>query len=228
MAHDVERSQAADLRSAYEQAEYAATHDPLTQVLNIQGLNNHLATLDSGKEDTAMLFVDGDHIKNINETLGHAAGDRAIIGTADMLRQCTRPEDIVARIGGDEFVVILSKDKRDAGNKKSLEQIVTNTNDRLRLRVGEFQEANPHLNAKGFDLSVGAAIRKPGDNFDDTKAMAEARMREHKQRQTEAITSDQQLIMGQLAVKAIAAGISPRQLANYLRTSQPDESTHQS
>ena len=88
----------------------AALHDPLT------GLANRLLLKESGRalldgatsSRTAVIYVDLDDFKLINDTFGHRAGDRVLTSFAARLRACTRPEDTVARLGGDEFAVLLS------------------------------------------------------------------------------------------------------------------------
>ena len=62
------------------------------------------------EKDVLMIFIDVDHLKNINDTFGHLAGDRALIDTARVLRESCREADIVARLGGDEFVALLTVD----------------------------------------------------------------------------------------------------------------------
>lgn len=57
---------------------------------------------------TALILVDVDHFKQINDTYGHPAGDRVIQEVASQLRRVTRGEDLVARLGGDEFAVLIS------------------------------------------------------------------------------------------------------------------------
>ncbi|HEX8630477.1 MAG TPA: bifunctional diguanylate cyclase/phosphodiesterase, partial [Catenuloplanes sp.] len=88
---------------------HAATHDPLT------GLANRRALLDRGTELvgepssdglTALLLIDLNHFKEVNDTLGHAAGDRVLCTVADRLDAAKQPGDLVARLGGDEFAVL--------------------------------------------------------------------------------------------------------------------------
>ncbi len=88
----------------------AATHDPLT------GLGNRRALLDRGAEllverradgMTALLLIDLNHFKEVNDTLGHAAGDQVLCAVAERLAAAVRPTDLVARLGGDEFAVLL-------------------------------------------------------------------------------------------------------------------------
>jgi diguanylate cyclase (GGDEF)-like protein len=94
-----------------EQLREAALHDPLTRLPN-RALFTHrveqaLTALDPGVSGVAVLFVDMDDFKQINDTLGHAAGDQLLTTVADRLRACVRPTDTIARLGGDEFAVLL-------------------------------------------------------------------------------------------------------------------------
>lgn len=214
LAHTAERRLNQELTAKLQLTEYAATHDTLTQTLNLQGLDNELAKIDEARDEVALLFVDGDNIKTINDNLGHAAGDRAIIGTAETLRGCIRPNDIIARIGGDEFVVVLSRTKRDVNDTLSLEETVAKTMLRLQRCVLSFQKDNADLAAHGFDLSVGAAIRKPDANFTDTKAQADSEMYVHKQGKSKQ--SEEHAFFSVLIQNALAAGVDSTALEAFL------------
>ncbi|MFI7574420.1 putative bifunctional diguanylate cyclase/phosphodiesterase [Micromonospora sp. NPDC049497] len=96
-------------RVAAEHA-YAATHDALT------GLANRRHLLDQGAEQlssrhaegvTALVLIDLNHFKEVNDTLGHAAGDQVLVQVAERLRAAAQDGDLVARLGGDEFAVLL-------------------------------------------------------------------------------------------------------------------------
>ncbi|MFC4149285.1 putative bifunctional diguanylate cyclase/phosphodiesterase [Micromonospora mangrovi] len=100
----------AELARIAEEHAYAARHDALT------GLANRRHLLDEGSEQlgrrhadgvTALVLIDLNHFKEVNDTLGHAAGDQVLIQVADRLRGAARPDDLVARLGGDEFAVLL-------------------------------------------------------------------------------------------------------------------------
>ena len=84
--------------------------DPLTQLANRRSFDEHLKKevkrLARSKEGLAMLVVDIDDFKKINDTLGHAAGDECLVQIARILQEVVRDTDLVARFGGEEFVVI--------------------------------------------------------------------------------------------------------------------------
>ncbi|MBD0373320.1 MAG: EAL domain-containing protein [Pyrinomonadaceae bacterium] len=101
-----------ELEESREHFRYVAFHDTLTNLPNRALLNNHLqAAIDRSKKETthlfALLFLDLDRFKNINDSLGHVAGDELLISTARRLEECLRPADMVARLGGDEFAILL-------------------------------------------------------------------------------------------------------------------------
>ncbi len=106
-------SDISQLKSDEEEIKRLAFYDPLTELPNRRLLNDRLAqelaiTGRSGKNG-ALLFIDLDHFKNINETLGHSAGDRVLAEVAYRLKLRVRDCDTVARISSDEFVIILTE-----------------------------------------------------------------------------------------------------------------------
>jgi diguanylate cyclase (GGDEF)-like protein/PAS domain S-box-containing protein len=98
-------------RAAEEQVAYLAYHDALTSLPNRLLLGDRLtlaiAQADRRGTQAAVIFLDVDHFKLINDTLGHGAGDRLLQQMAQRLRATLRSEDTIARVGGDEFVVVL-------------------------------------------------------------------------------------------------------------------------
>jgi diguanylate cyclase (GGDEF)-like protein/PAS domain S-box-containing protein len=88
-----------------------AHFDPLTQLPNrrllLDELDAALLKADQQKIEAAILFIDLDHFKNVNDSLGHAAGDALLVEVSTRVRECVRATDVVARLGGDEFVVLL-------------------------------------------------------------------------------------------------------------------------
>ncbi len=99
-----------DLREAQAQLSHQATHDPLTKLPNrvlFQELGDQaLARADRDGTLVAVLFLDLDRFKRVNDTYGHQIGDALLVEVAQRLRNCVRRGDVVARFGGDEFVIL--------------------------------------------------------------------------------------------------------------------------
>ena len=104
---DVSATRALELRIAH-----SAEHDDLTGLPNRMLLNDRLgqaiSTAKRNVKQVAVIFLDLDGFKHVNDSLGHAVGDRLLQSVAKRLVQCVRPSDTVSRQGGDEFVVMLS------------------------------------------------------------------------------------------------------------------------
>jgi diguanylate cyclase (GGDEF)-like protein len=101
-----------DLKTANESLSYLAFHDSLTGLPNRASFLQHAsrAVLAGRGHATkaAVLYIDSDNFKSVNDRLGHAAGDEVLIETARRIRGLLRESDVVARLGGDEFAVLLA------------------------------------------------------------------------------------------------------------------------
>lgn len=103
-----------ELEEARAQMEHASLHDSLTNLPNRRYLDQMLSDNHSEADrPKALLHIDLDRFKQINDTLGHAAGDAMLVHAAKTLGSCVREGDFLARVGGDEFVVVTSSDVHD-------------------------------------------------------------------------------------------------------------------
>jgi diguanylate cyclase (GGDEF)-like protein len=111
------------LRARAEAAEAAAEHDVLTPVLNRRGfvaaMTRTMAYCTRYKVPAALLYLDLDGFKGVNDALGHAAGDAALVRVAEILLENVRATDAVGRMGGDEFAVLLLNAGLDEGREKA-------------------------------------------------------------------------------------------------------------
>ncbi|MFP4306773.1 MAG: putative bifunctional diguanylate cyclase/phosphodiesterase [Desulfococcaceae bacterium] len=101
-----------DRRQAERRLHHQAFHDPLTELPNRALFLNRLQSVmdrcrEKGKADFAVLYLDVDRFSVVNESLGHVAGDEALVKVADRLRRCVRRSETLARFGGDEFAVLM-------------------------------------------------------------------------------------------------------------------------
>ncbi len=123
------RGLSARLQQARSRAEEQALRDPLTGLHNRRAMDAVLADLVARGKRFGLMHLDLDHFKAVNDTLGHAAGDHVLQVTAGILRSETRKGDTVARVGGDEFVLIFE----DLVDPEKLSAIA----ERIVARLGE-------------------------------------------------------------------------------------------
>jgi diguanylate cyclase (GGDEF)-like protein/PAS domain S-box-containing protein len=148
--------------------------DELTGLPNRRGFitlsEQALKVATRNNRDVLMIFIDVDHLKHINDTWGHLAGDRALIDTARVLRESCREADLVARLGGDEFVALMTVDSDQTA------EIVAQ---RIQARV----EAHNRETQRGYtlSLSVGATRSKAeGTMLADLLSQADTALYEQK------------------------------------------------
>jgi diguanylate cyclase (GGDEF)-like protein/PAS domain S-box-containing protein len=133
------------------QLEHQANHDALTGLANRRQLSQELAETDNADFD-AMIFIDLDRFKDINDQLGHAVGDRLLATVAARIGANVRPGDLPARLGGDEFAVLL----RDTSREQSeliAERLLTTIREPMHIDGHDIE----------VDASVGVAVSEPGD-----------------------------------------------------------------
>lgn len=124
-------------REAEERLHHIAHHDVLTGLLNRLGLKGHLdqalAAARRNGSRVAVMFIDLDRFKVINDTLGHHMGDELLVEVAHRLREAVRDSDVVARLGGDEFVIMLTGVEHTSAVATVAEKLVLNIADPYRI-----------------------------------------------------------------------------------------------
>ena len=149
---------------------HQALHDALTglpnRVLLVDRLEQALARSARSAENVAVLFLDVDRFKVVNDSRGHAAGDELIVGVADRLRVTVRPTDTVARFGGDEFVVVCQETETLSGAMAVADRIATALREPFRIGGEEIF----------LTVSVGIAIAGPGASSELLLRNADAAM----------------------------------------------------
>jgi diguanylate cyclase (GGDEF)-like protein/PAS domain S-box-containing protein len=163
-----------ELKQAEDRAEWLATHDPLTGAANRNLLNERLAVLLPHRP--AVLFVDVDRFKRINDTLGHLQGDSVLCAVTTRIQAQVRATDLVARSGGDEFVVLL--DGADEAVAVSIAQAILAAIEPLAQEMGY---------GIGVSVSIGIAIAD-GDTADELLERADEALYRAKRRGREQLS----------------------------------------
>jgi len=151
-ANRLSEARNAELEATKARIEHNALHDSLTGLPNRRFLDDmlkrHAARAAMSGRPLALLHIDLDRFKQINDTLGHAAGDAMLVHASEVLKSKTRPDDFVARIGGDEFVVVCAA----AGDTAALSALADRVIETMRQPVMyEGHECR-------FGVSVGIAV----------------------------------------------------------------------
>ena len=141
-----------------EQLEYEASHDHLTGLYNRSGFDFFMKSLDL--DDTALIIIDVDKFKKVNDENGHEIGDRILIKTANVIKETFRSQDYVCRLGGDEFAIILQH--VDSVSVKAVAEKIHVINEKLADTSDELPEIH---------VSAGVAL---GTNRDPNEVFREA------------------------------------------------------
>ncbi|NYS80442.1 MULTISPECIES: sensor domain-containing diguanylate cyclase [Halomonadaceae] len=166
------------LMQAEEELRYLAHHDPLTKLTNralfYDRLSLGLSTAHRYQSNLALLFLDINDFKIINDVYGHAVGDRVLCTVARRLEGCVRETDTVARMGGDEFTVLLTDIKSTHAVTEKVEQILTVMNAPLGAEFGEVRMPS---------CSIGlACYPTDGEDADTLLSHADSHMYQVKRR----------------------------------------------
>ncbi|MCG7991494.1 MAG: EAL domain-containing protein [Candidatus Thiodiazotropha lotti] len=170
-------SDVTEIKKSEEKIHYQAFHDLLTGIPNraslYERLENALALAKRQHSFGALLFMDLDRFKNINDSLGHHTGDKLLIDFTNRIQQHTRKEDMLFRMGGDEFVILLAEQHHDNNimaviAQRFAEHVIETLNEPMILGGHSFQ----------ITLSIGISIfpfqRK--DNLNDVVRQADTAM----------------------------------------------------
>jgi diguanylate cyclase (GGDEF)-like protein len=160
LAKNLAEARNAELELAKASLEFNALHDALTGLPNRRYLDNvlaeHAATSAASEKSVALLHVDLDRFKQINDTLGHVAGDEMLKHVARLLRASVSADDFVARVGGDEFIVVSVAD----------EDNLPGLSEKADLIIDKISQPVPYQgHLCRFGASVGIAVEH-GDKVD--------------------------------------------------------------
>ena len=148
------------LREAMEETEHLATHDFLTglpnRVLFLDRMKQALALSKRHGRMVAVINLDIDDFKNINETYGHAVGDSLLIGTASRIKQVLRDYDSITRVGGDEFLLLIPDIDSISQIKTLAARILSALN--TMFQFGKYKVST--------SCSLGIALCKPHEDID--------------------------------------------------------------
>jgi diguanylate cyclase (GGDEF)-like protein len=175
----------AEFKSLYEQLSDLALHDSLTGLVNraslVEWLDRAIARLARHPGGLVVAYMDLDNFKDVNDTHGHACGDEVLVELATRLLGQMRPEDVVARIGGDEFVAVFEdlSDPLDAACK-------------MAERLHDVVREPVTVDGRPFQLSVSigvAVVLGPDCHSDEVLAQADAAMYSVKKTGTDKIVT---------------------------------------
>jgi len=154
-------------REQEERLARQAYYDPMTELPNrmlaFERLRQAIVRADRTSRMVAVIFIDLDHFKKVNDTLGHGCGDQLLIDVAKRLAGCVRSEDTVARLGGDEFLVLLTDLTRVEYTQPVIDKILDGFNQPFRLGANELQ----------VTASIGIAIY-PDDSQEESDLLRNA------------------------------------------------------
>ncbi len=155
-------SDISESKKSRERIDFLAHHDSLTHLPNRVLLNDRLErainTAQRRNEKVGVLFIDLDRFKNVNDSLGHAAGDQILCQTAARLTEAVRIDDTVARLGGDEFVVLLPRIR----DERSLAEVAIKVQEEV-LKPYTLEDMPLHLSP-----SIGIAVYPDDGETPDT------------------------------------------------------------
>jgi diguanylate cyclase (GGDEF)-like protein len=160
-----------ELVSANEKLQYAGLHDPLSGLYNRTFFEQEMKRLETADCPVGIVICDLDCLKVVNDTLGHSSGDQMIRAAANVIIESCRKEDIIARIGGDEFAILVT-------NNATL-SVLKDISKKIVAIAAEHRCIQPE---NALYLSVGYALKASGEveRLADAFKIADANMYNHK------------------------------------------------
>jgi diguanylate cyclase (GGDEF)-like protein len=148
---------------------YRATHDSLTGMLNRRGLQQVVEPIEQNATGAvhAVLYLDLDHFKNVNDVHGHSVGDEVLSHVATYLIKQIRPTDVLARLGGDEFLLLALNVADLEGAKAAADRILNQVNGMFKTKSG--------LEIK-VSASLGVALWRAGESFQNAMKFSDSLM----------------------------------------------------
>jgi diguanylate cyclase (GGDEF)-like protein/PAS domain S-box-containing protein len=176
--------------------------DELTGLYNRRGFlafsKQHLSSLHRSNKDVIVVYADLDGLKVINDSFGHKEGDRALVKTAELMKETFRPSDVLARLGGDEFTALAVVD-RDGGAEKLVA--------RLQQRFDDYNA----LRSVPYELSISIGVVQRDDDgtqsMEDLMALADLVMYKNKRSKQNRDTSSLRLA-GEPEVENVAMAVA--------------------
>ena len=148
---------------------YRATHDSLTGMLNRRGLEQMVDPIEQAATGAvhAVLYLDLDHFKNVNDTHGHSVGDEVLGHVAAYLIKQIRPTDVLARLGGDEFLILALNVADLAGARAAAERVLNQVNGTFKTKSGLQIQVS---------ASIGLALWRAGESFQNAMKFSDSLM----------------------------------------------------
>ena len=168
--HELERAHA-ELAAAHSSLEEKSRRDPMTGMLNrdtfFVALERSRRKTDSG----ALLIIDADHFKKINDSFGHLTGDKALLEIADAIKRAVRAEDLLGRIGGEEFAAFLGG---------ATDEEAMRVAERIRSEVELIRFQPEEGRVVPLTVSIGGTLCVPEANLSELMRAADKRLYEAK------------------------------------------------
>jgi diguanylate cyclase (GGDEF)-like protein len=165
------------MRTRADEFARAAAVDPVSGLFNRRHfqtrLEEELQRAQRGDTTIALLMIDLDNFKGINDTYGHTAGDATLRAVASIIRRSVRHFDVCTRYGGEEFAVVMPE---------SGSAIAMGVAERILTRIAAWSPAEPHLAGLKVTASIGFALSEPSHTMDNLIARADGALYEAKQR----------------------------------------------